>query len=192
MTFVDSGTLDREEAPVLVVHQVEGPFGLLLLQHPEYPRGIGGVRHHEEALLAEAVHDEVFDHAATFVQHEVVEGIAHPGSGEVVGDEPLQHPEGPRTDHLDLPEVREIEQPHMVTDAPVLRECTLVLDRHLPPGEGGELGAQSTVLRLERCSLELFGRLRPVAPRHPADRTARRCEAVGTWGGMVPTSPRIA
>ena len=90
------GTLDREEAPVLVVHQVHAVVGRRLLQDLQHPLRVRRVRHDEVPLVVEAVDDQVLDHAAALVQHEVVQGLTDGGSGHVVRDDPLQHAERAR------------------------------------------------------------------------------------------------
>ena len=151
------GTLDREEAPVLVVHQVEGLVGLLFFEHPEHPGRVGGVRHHEVALLAEAIDDQILDHASAFVQHEVVERLAHARAGEVVRHQPLEHAQRAGTHHLHLAEVREVEQSDVRSHRPMFRERALVLDRHLPSRERGHLRAEAEMLGFQRRPFELVG-----------------------------------
>ena len=78
--------LDGEEAPILVVHQVEAVVGSLLLEHPEHAGGVRRVRHDEVPLRLEAIDDQVLDHPAALVQHEVVERLTHGRVRQVVRD----------------------------------------------------------------------------------------------------------
>ncbi len=149
--------LDRQETPVLVIHQVEPIVGLFFLQHAQYPRCIRRVRHHEESLRLESVDDQIFDHPTALVQDEVVEGLAHRRLRQVVRDDALQHADRAGTGDVDLPEVREIEQTDPFADGAVLGERPLVLDRHEPAGERAELCAEPKVFVLERRVFELVG-----------------------------------
>ena len=102
-------SLHREEAPVLVIHQVDPFGGLGVRQDLQHPLGVGGVRHDEVPRRFQAVHDQILDDPAALVQHEVVLRLAHLDGGDVVADDTLQQCQraGPR--HLDLAEVREVE-----------------------------------------------------------------------------------
>ncbi len=66
--------------------------------------------------------------------------------GDVVRDDALEQAEGARPDGLDLPQVREVEQPHALADRAVLGERAAVLDGHAPAGERPELRARGLVL----------------------------------------------
>ena len=114
ITSTDLGPLHRKEAPVLVVHEVHETVGGRLLEDLQHALGVRGVRHDEVPLLAEAVDDQILDHAAALVQDEVVERVADLRPLEVVRHHALQQVEGAGSRDLDLAQVREVEQARRV------------------------------------------------------------------------------
>ena len=149
-------TLHREETPVLVVHQVDPVGRVGFAEDLQHPLGVGRVRHDEVPIRAKTVDDQILDHPATLVQHEVVLSTTDLDGGHVVGDDALEEPERPGPRDLHLAEMRQVEQSDPLADRTVFREGPLVLDRHQPPAERTELRAQRGMLLLDRRVLELI------------------------------------
>ena len=158
-----------------MIDEVQTILRRRLLKHPQHPLRVRGVGHHEVPLLLHPVDDQVLDHAAALVQHEVVERLSDRRLAQVVRDDPLQHREGPRSGDLDLAQVREIEEPHAFAHRLVFLQRTRVLDRHVPAREGSHLRSEARVFLLERRVLELLisvtssmsGMVRPSGPGVP-------------------------
>ena len=159
-----------------MVHQVDPVGRVGLTEDLQHPLGVGRVRHDEVPIRAKAVDDQILDHPATLVQHEVVLSPTDLDGGHVVGDDALQEAECPGPRDLHLAEMRQVEQSDPLADRTVFREGPLVLDRHQPPSERTELRTQRGVLLLERRVLEL-GRA--------VHRPHRTREQRSTWPGRV-------
>ena len=152
-----------------MVHQVDRVRCLGLPQDLQHAVGVGGVRHDEVSLVAHPVDDQVLDHAPALVEHEVVLRLPHLDRRDVVRDNPLQERQRARPVDLDLAEVREIEEPHVLANRSVLGERARVFDRHVPTPERAELGPECGVLGLQRRVLQLPGVVHAADGTRPID-----------------------
>ena len=102
---------------------------------------VGRVGDDQVAVAAKPVGEEVVEHAALLVAEAGVLGAADLDLGDVVGEHALEEGERPRALDLDLAHMRDVEHPGVGAHGGVLLADPLVGDRHLPAGEGNELGA---------------------------------------------------
>ena len=106
---------------------------------------VGGVRDGQEALVGEAVGEEVVQDAAVLAAEHRVLGAADVDLRDVVREHALQQVRGARPRGLDLAHVRDVEDAATRADGQVLGPDPLVLDGHLPPGERNEPRARRLV-----------------------------------------------
>ena len=88
------------------------------------------------------------------VRQERVLGIAVVEPGDVVRQHFLQEVQRRRAVHVDLAHVRHVEGAAVRADRPVLLDDPLVLNGHLPPGEGNHSRARFEVARVQRRALQ--------------------------------------
>jgi hypothetical protein len=96
---------------------------------------VGGVGHRQEAILRQAVREEVIEHAAVLATHYAVLCPALGDAPDVVGQHSLQQTLGVRSPSLDLAHVGDIEHSHAAPYSNVLLANAPVLDWHLEPGK---------------------------------------------------------
>ena len=131
---------------------------------------VGGVRNREVAVHLQAVGEQVVQHAAVLAAEHAVLRAAGCDRRDVVGEQPLQELERLRTAGLDLPHVRNVEDPRSFPDRHVLLAHPGVLNGHLPAREPDELGTGRDVL-LEQGRAAQSGRCRG----HGAQASASDC-----------------
>lgn len=138
-----------------------------------------GVDDEEEVVRAGAVGDEVVDDAAALVEHQGVMAVAWGEGEEVVGEEGIEPPGGGFATDDELAHVGDVEDPAVVADGVVFLEDRLVLDGHVPAGEGDEAGAEGEVGAFQRAVFEVG--------RHAAERgvRARACQPARRGGGSA-------
>ena len=115
---------------------------------------VGGVGDRQEVIGREPVGEEVVNHATLLVAQARVLRPADLEPGDVVGEHALQKRRGLRPLGLDLPHVGDVEHPGVRPHRRVLLPDPVVLDRHLPAGEGNEPGAGGGVEVVERGAAE--------------------------------------
>ena len=97
------------------------------------------------------VDDQVVGDGAVVGEAQGVLGGARLGQPvQVVGQRVLQGVVGAGAADLDLAEVREVEDADGLAHGAVLGQGALVLDRHVPAGEGAHLGVEAAVDGVER------------------------------------------
>ena len=101
-------------------------------------------------MRVEPVHDQVVDDPAALVREERVLRPTGLELVEVVREQALEQLVGARPLHVDLAHVRDVEDPGVRANRPVLLEHALVLDGHLPPGERDEPCAERDVAIVKR------------------------------------------
>ncbi len=108
-------------------------------------RRVAGVGDDQEAVLAEAVDDQVVDDPAVGrADHRVVG--ATDGQARRVGDERRRECRaGLGALDVELAHVRQVEQPDPLADGPVLLDDRAVLDRHQPAAEFDQPRAERAV-----------------------------------------------
>ena len=112
-------------------------------------------------MRRELVCDQVVDDAAALVRQQRVLRLVGLDPVEVVREQRLQELGGARPFHLELAHVRDVEDARIRADGTVLLDHALVLDGHLPTGEGNHPGPRRDVpvverrpeQRLHRCGL---------------------------------------
>ena len=106
---------------------------------------VGGVGDRQEAVGAEAVGEEVVEHAAVLAAQHAVLGAADRELVDVVGEQALQQLAAPAAPLVSISPMCETSKtPQAVAHGEVLVADPAVLDRHLPAREGHELGARAT------------------------------------------------
>ncbi len=118
---------------------------------------VGGVGD-QQVAVGLPVHDQVVDDRALVGQAEGVLGGARGGQAvQVVGEGVLEGVVGAVAADLDLAEVGEVEDPDRGAHRPVLGQGALVLDRHVPAGEGAHLGPEAPVDAVQGGAAEVGG-----------------------------------
>ena len=151
-----AGPLDGEHGDV-------GPGGDLGGAAVRGPDGVGdlgpvGGVGDQQVAVGLAVDDQVVDDGALVGEAEGV--LGGPGLGEavqVVGEGVLKGVVGAVAADLDLAQVGEVEHPDPLAHRLVLGHGALVLDGHVPAGEGAHLGAQTPVDGVERRAVQVGG-----------------------------------
>ena len=141
-----------------------GTAELMLLQPGVRRLAIAGVDDDEVVERGQAIGDQVVDDPAALVRQQRVLGLAVGDLVEVVREQRLQQLVRARPFDLDLTHVRDVEDARVGAHGLVLRDHALVLDRHLPAGEGNHARAGGDVAVVERRAEERL---------HGADNTAR-------------------
>ena len=118
---------------------------------------IGGVGDREEMRLGQPVGEQVVEHAAVLAAQHAVLGAALGEPPHIIREHALQKLLRLRPARLHLTHVRDVEDTGVPPDGEVLLANARVVDRHLPAGEGHELGTGVDMLRVKRRSAE--GRL---------------------------------
>ena len=103
------------------------------------------VRDREEALVGQAVGEEVVEHAAVLAAQHASTARRARGSSSRRWRGSAGGTLGVGAARLDLAHVRDVEHPDLRAHGHVLLADALVLHRHLPPGEGDEPGSQRRV-----------------------------------------------
>ena len=117
-------------------------------------RDVGRVDDQQDVVVGDAVHEQVVDRAAALVAEHRVLGGAIGQLRHVVGDEPLGEVERLRAADPELTHVAHVEQARRLAHGAVLIEDARVLDGHVPPAEGGHLGAEGEVPGVKGGDLE--------------------------------------
>jgi hypothetical protein len=117
---------------------------------------IGGVGHDEEALVGEAIDDQVVDDAAVGGTHHRVVGAPVGQAARIGHQRPRQAGRSVRTADPHLAHVREVEEAGPLAHRMVLVNDAAVLDRHLPAGEVDQPATQPAVLLDERRLLHAW------------------------------------
>ena len=152
-------------------------------------RGVAGVGDDQEAVLAQAIDDQVVDDPAVGGAHHRVVG-ATDGQARRVGDERRRERQaGFGALDEELAHVRQVEQPDPFADGPVLLDDRAVLDRHQPATEFdqpraeravgvGQRASGGSAPRVRRSRRGLgAGRSRALARVRPASSAARATSA---------------
>ncbi len=111
---------------------------------------VGGVGDREVGAVLEQVGEEVVEDAAVVGAEAGVLGAPGSQLGDVVGDRALEEGERVGAGGLDLAHVGDVEHAGALAHGLVLGGDALVLDGHLPAGEGDQLGAGRDVLVEQR------------------------------------------
>src|SRR5699024_10377100 len=128
--------------------------------------GVDGVGDDQEVLRAQAVGDDVVDHAAVLGQQQRVLRPPHGHRRELPGQGVVEGVAGLRAAHVDLPHVAEVEDAGALPRRAVLREIRVVPHRHAPAGEVGERRTERLVDRLEGGAAQvLIGHGAPYSSR---------------------------
>ncbi len=96
-------------------------------------------------MRAEPVRDQVVDDAAAVVRQQRVLGLAVRESREIVREQALEQLGLPRAFDVELSHVRNVEDSTFAADGKVLGDHAVVLDGHLPAGEGNHAGTERDV-----------------------------------------------
>ena len=113
---------------------------------------IGRVGDDQVAIAAEAVGEEVVEHAALLVAEAGVLGAADLDLRHVVGEHALQEAQRARALDLDLAHVRDVEHPRMGPHRHVLLEDPLVKHRHLPARKRNQLRPELNMPLIQRSA----------------------------------------
>ena len=120
--------------------------------------GGAGVDHETEEILAEEVHDEVVDHAASLVQHTGVQRFArHHQLGHVVGQHPGEQFAHARTVQVDGEHVRHVEHAGRVAHGMMFLDLRAVVHGHVPAAEIDHARAQGAMHGIQRGGLQCRG-----------------------------------
>ena len=146
--LVAPGTLDGENAqPLVQVGDLDRRRDRC--RQPTADLGaVGRVGHQQDVVGGPQVHQEVVDDApGPLVAAQRVLGPARPDPVQGVGQGGVHQRGGTGPGDRELAEVAHVEQPHAAPHRPVLAEhaAPVVLDRHVPPAEVAEPGAQRLV-----------------------------------------------
>ena len=152
------GPLQREQRPVVgfVSDFYVEVFGVLA-EVFEILLAVGGVDDDEEVILA-PVDDHIVHRPPVLVADRRVTGLPDVQAGYVAGDEALDGAFGVGTAEDRLAHVRDVEEPGVVANRPVLGLDARVLHGHLVAGEVHEPGSEVLVLLVERGVPEIFFR----------------------------------
>jgi hypothetical protein len=116
-------------------------FGQLRFHPGDVLVGATGVDDDAEPGFVEEVDDQVVHHAAAFVQHAAVQGLA---GGlqlvDVVGDQFLQEVTRALAFQIDRQHVRHIEHAGVAPHDMVFLDLRTVMDRHFPAGKIHQFG----------------------------------------------------
>ena len=131
--------LHRQHRPAVVrVRDLDVEVAGVLGEPGEVLVVVRRVRDGEEAVLAEPVGEQVVEHAAVLAAQHAVLRAPLRDLRDVVREHALEEVLGLRPARLDLAHVRDVEHARAGAHRHVLLADALVLDRHLPPGEGHE------------------------------------------------------
>ena len=148
--------LHREER--VLVRRVShlGAPDLALLDPPERRLPVARVDDEQRVAGAEPVGDQVVDDAAALVREQRVLRLAVAEPAEVVREQALQQVRLPRPLDVQLAHMGDVEDAPVAADGEVLRDHALVLDGHLPAGEGNHSRAERHVAIVQRSAPESF------------------------------------
>ena len=111
-----------------------------------YPVGVGfpgpRVYYHEPMLGASPEYGEVVDYTATIIEQIAVPALSNTNRTDRQGDEPFQIGFSRRSFKFELTHVTSVKNGCKLPGVGMLIEDSIVLNRHLPAGEGGHSGAQ--------------------------------------------------
>ena len=113
-----------------------GAADLALLQPRVRGLAVARVDDEEVVVRGDPVRDQVVDDAAALVRQQRVLRLAVADPVEVVREQRLEQLVRVRALDVELAHVRDVEDAAVAADGPVLGDDALVLDRHLPAGEG--------------------------------------------------------
>ena len=105
-------------------------------------------------LVVEAIGDQIVDRAAAIVQQQRVLRPSRLDPVEIVGEHLLEKRQDAGAADVQPPHVRNVEDPRRAAHRQMLGDHSLVLHRHLVPGEGDESGARLDMAVVERCTQE--------------------------------------
>ncbi len=134
-------SLDGDHRELLgAIDDVDVERSGVLLEPAEVLLVVGRIRDGEEHALRDPIGEQVIEHAPVIAAQDAVLGTALGQAAKVVGEHVLEEADGVRAPRLDLAHVRHVEQADPPADTKMLILDAGVLDGHLPPGEGHELG----------------------------------------------------
>ena len=123
----------------------------LALLHPRVGSvAVARVDDDEIVVCADPVGDQVVDDAAALVRQERVLRLAVADPVEVVREQRLEQLVRSRALDVELAHVRDVEDARVAADRSMLRDHALVLDGHLPAGEGNHPCPRLDVAGVER------------------------------------------
>jgi hypothetical protein len=164
------GTLEGEHrVAVGDVADLHVEAARVVAQPGEVALVVGGVRDGQEDV-AEAIGEEVVEHAAVVAAEDRVLRAAVGELRDVVGQDALEERLGVGPVRLHLAHVRDVEQARARAHGHVLGANALVLHRHLPAGERHEPRAECRVAIVKSSTTKRFGGGGQDAARLPAGR----------------------
>ena len=122
-----------------------------MLEDPlEVGFAVPGIDDQDEPAALDAVDDQVVDDPAALVRQKRVLGTADVDLVDVVREQPLERRRHLRALELEPAHVRDVEHSAVLAHCPVFGNDALVLDGHLPAGEGHHACAERDVTLVER------------------------------------------
>src|SRR6266498_1971811 len=149
--------LNREQRVLVRDVADVGTGDFPLLEPLEIRLAVGRVDDQQKAMLAQTVGDQVIDDPAALVRQEGVLGLARADLLQVVGQGRLEELARAWPFHLELAHVRDVEDAAVSPHGPVLGADALVLNRHLPAGEGHHARSERDVPVVKRRPLQGLG-----------------------------------
>ena len=114
--------------------------------------------HHEQPLgLADAVDDQIVDHAAALVQHQRVLPVTGREAVHVVCKEAVQPCRRARALCKKLTHVRNVEDPECAAHCVVFVHDSRILHRHVPAAEADHFSTETDVLGVEWRAFQISG-----------------------------------
>ena len=99
--------------------------------------GAGGVDYQEEFVRSHTVDDEIIQHTALFIEQETIAAFTFLERVKIMGHGAGQFFGGPFAFKHELPHMADIENRCGASGVVVFRQNALILDGHVPSGEGG-------------------------------------------------------
>ena len=103
---------------------------------------IGGIGHHQELLVTQAVGDEIINDTALIVRQDRVLGAAGLQDRHIGDQRVVEERCGVRSGDAELTHVGEVKDPGAGAHGLMLGNIVSVLERHIPATEVGERGTQ--------------------------------------------------
>ena len=113
-------------------------------------RDVRGVHHHHELVDSDAIHDDVVHDRPALVAEKPVARLPHVEARDVARDQPIDGSLRAPAAEVELPHVRQVEEPGARTNGAVLGDDPRVLDWHLVAREGDHLRTEVPMLVVER------------------------------------------
>ena len=161
-----AGPLDGEESVLVGDVTDVGAAMLAVLDPLEVGLPVRRIHHEEIAAALDPVDDQVVDDPAPLVRQQRVLRTTDLDLVDVVREERLEQLASRRPLDVELAHVRDVEDAAVLAHGPVLRNDSLVLDRHLPAGEGNHPGAERHVALVEGRAKQGLHARRMLMPRH--------------------------